>query len=50
MHLVLVGLPQGVGGLACYFILFYFTSFHNMHQVLIGLPQGVDVKLGTTET
>jgi hypothetical protein len=33
---VLVGLPQGVGGLA---ILFYFICY-NTHQVLIGLPQG----------
>jgi hypothetical protein len=32
---VLVGLPQGLDGLA---ILFYF---YNTHQVLVGLPQGV---------
>jgi len=37
---VLVGLPEGVGGLA---VLFYFISFyfHNAHQALVGLPQGV---------
>jgi hypothetical protein len=36
---VLIGLPQGVGGLA---ILFYFISvyFYDTHQVLVGLPQG----------
>jgi hypothetical protein len=39
---VLLGLPQGVGGLAFLFI-FYFilVYFHNRHQVLVGLPQGV---------
>jgi hypothetical protein len=37
---VLVGLPQGVGGLA---ILFYLilVYLHNAHQVLVGLPQRV---------
>jgi hypothetical protein len=42
---VLVGLPQGVGGLA---VLFYFiinqfipVDLFNTHQVLVGLPQGV---------
>jgi hypothetical protein len=37
---VLVGLPQGVGGLA---FLFYFilAYFYNTHPVLVGLPQGV---------
>ena len=40
MHLVLVGLPQGVDGLA---ILFYFSLvyYDNTNQVLVGLPQGV---------
>jgi hypothetical protein len=33
-HQVLVGLPQGVGGLA---ILFYL---YDTHQVFVGLPQG----------
>jgi hypothetical protein len=37
---VLVGLPQGVGGLA-FFILFYFSYFYNTHPVLVGLLQGV---------
>jgi len=39
---VLVGLPQGVGGLAGLF-LFYFilVYFYNAYQVLVGLPQGV---------
>jgi hypothetical protein len=47
MHQVLVGLPQGVDGVAVYIILYYtlykFISvyFHNTHQVLVGLPQGV---------
>jgi hypothetical protein len=36
-HLVLVGLPQRVGGLAIYFISVYFYNT----QVLVGLPQGV---------
>jgi hypothetical protein len=37
---VLVGLPQGVDGLA---ILFYFSLvyYDNTNQVLVGLPQGV---------
>jgi hypothetical protein len=37
-HQVLVGLPQGVGGLA---ILSYFIMIclYNMRQVLLGLPQ-----------
>jgi hypothetical protein len=39
-HQVLVGLPQGVGGLAILFRI-YFSSLHNTHQVLTGLPQGV---------
>jgi hypothetical protein len=44
-HQVLVGLPQGIDGLATLFVFisFYFISdyFHNTHQALIGLPQGV---------
>jgi hypothetical protein len=43
---VLVGLPQGVGGLAIFFkfnlICFVLVYFYNTHQVLVGLPQGVD--------
>jgi hypothetical protein len=40
---MLVGLPQGVGGLAIVlYIIFHFSYyFHNAHQVLVGLPQGV---------
>jgi len=37
---VLVGRPQGVGGLAILFQ-FIFVYFYNTHQVLVGLPQGV---------
>jgi hypothetical protein len=44
-HQVLVGLPQGDGGLVLLFYLFCFHStlvyFYNTHQVLVGLPQGV---------
>jgi hypothetical protein len=36
-HQVLVGLPQGVDGLAIFFLLY----FYHPHQVLVGLPQGV---------
>ena len=41
---MLVGLPQGVGGLAILFVFilyFILVYFHNTHQVLLGLPQGV---------
>jgi hypothetical protein len=42
---VLVGLAQGIGGLAnlFYFLLYYLFSvyFYNTHKVLAGLPQGV---------
>jgi hypothetical protein len=46
---VLVGLPQGVGGLVLLFyyrfvcISFYFilVYFYNMHQMIVGLPQGI---------
>jgi hypothetical protein len=37
---VLVGLPQGVGGLGILFHLFLDYSY-NTHQVLGGLPRGV---------
>ena len=44
-HQELVGLPQGVGGLAIFFkfieIYFILVYFHNTHRVLVGLPQGV---------
>jgi hypothetical protein len=41
MHQVLVGLPQGVGGIAILFILLYFITVYvyNTHQLLTGLPQ-----------
>jgi len=39
-HQVLIGLPQGVGGLAILF-LFIFVYFYHPHQVLVGLSQGV---------
>jgi hypothetical protein len=40
---VLVGLPQGVGGVAILFYLVYFISayIYNIHLALAGLPQGV---------
>jgi len=37
---VLVGLPQGVGGLVFLFC-FILVDFYSPHQVLVGLPQGV---------
>jgi hypothetical protein len=40
MHQLLVGLPQGVGGLAILFV-FMLVYFHNTNQVLVGLPQGI---------
>jgi hypothetical protein len=41
MHQVLIGLAQGVGGLAILFYIILHFSYY-MHQVLVGLPQGVD--------
>jgi hypothetical protein len=44
-HQVLVGLPQGVGGLVLlFYFIFHFilVHFYNTHQVLVGLSQGVD--------
>jgi hypothetical protein len=42
---VLVGLPQGVGGLAILFCFILYESIlvycHNTHQVRVGLSQGV---------
>jgi hypothetical protein len=40
---VIIGLPQGVGGLGILFycISFHFFHFNITHQVLVGLPQGV---------
>jgi hypothetical protein len=42
-HEVIVGLPQGIGGLAILFYLFYIilVYFHITHQVLVGLLQVV---------
>jgi hypothetical protein len=40
-RMLLVGLPQGVGGLVIWFCVI-LVYFHNTHQVLIEQPQGVD--------